>query len=134
MNTLSSKHRAILELVADPSDTRTQQEKCAEVGISPVTLWRLLKKQTAVDYLNKRMYELLPTAKPEAYQCFVRELRKGNVYAARNLLQSTGDINTGGHTTNVSVTQTQAANDEEYFERVELLNRARRIQVTEDTE
>jgi phage terminase small subunit len=131
---LTAKHIAVLELMADPTDTRTREEKATEAGISTVTLWRLLKKPEAIEYMTKRVLELIPTARAEAYQCLIAGIRKRDRASARDMLQALGDIGSGGTTIHNTLTQTNAEHDEEYFKRINLLDRARRITVTEEPE
>ncbi len=113
---LTAKHLHLLELLADPLDMGTNKAKAKRAGLSEVAMYRMLKDKEAIRILNERTYELIPTVKPEAYRCLARELRKGNVQAAKAALQSFGDIGSGGHTTHVNVKQDNRGRDEETLE------------------
>ncbi|MCP4898853.1 MAG: hypothetical protein GY906_17925 [bacterium] len=116
---LTPKHKAALELIANPLDTRSNEAKAKAAGISVTTLWRVLKEPGAVKYVNDRTTELLRTIRPEAYQCLMRGIRSGDRASARDALQACGDIGSGGNSVSVNVGKPES--DEEFTERVDRL-------------
>jgi hypothetical protein len=104
---LTAKHRAALEMVADPMDTRTLEDKARAAGISAVTLWRLRKKPEALEYVAKRLDEIRGAIEPRVWQALYAELDgKDRVQAARVLFQALGVVGSGGVNVTTNVTQT----------------------------
>jgi hypothetical protein len=106
---LSVKQRQLIELLADPTDTRNYEEKYAAVGVTRNGAWVWTKKKEYRDALRERTNELLTTARTAAIATLVREIKDGDTSAARIrasevLLRVTDDI--GAHVsvqTNVTV-------------------------------
>ena len=126
---LTPKHFTALELLANPLDTRSNEQKAKSAGISKVTLWRVLKEPEAIEYVNRRTTELLGTIRPEAYQCLMRGIRKGDRASARDALQACGDIGTGSNVTHVNVTQN---NEKDIDERAAEVLRRRNAVLAQD--
>ena len=113
---LTPKHLHAIDLVADPLDTRTLEEKAADAGFTYKTLYRVLKEPEALRILRERTDYHINYQRPAAYRCLIQNFRGGDRASARDYLQAIGDIGTGGHTTNVSVKQDNTRRDEETFE------------------
>jgi hypothetical protein len=105
----ATKELAIL-LLADPTDTRSFEEKAKECGVTKVTLWRWRQDLDFLAKVNTKTTELVNAGRAEAMQCLVRCFRAGDRAAARDFLQVTNDIGSGT-TVTTNVIQT---NDSEY--------------------
>lgn len=129
---LTAKHKHLIEMLADPLDMDTNKAKAKRAGLSECAMYRMLKDPEAIELLNRRTYELIPTATPEAYRCLVRQLRSNDTGAAKAYLQTRGDIGSGGHTSNITVTQTNS--DESLDDAITRAQLERRETILQDKE
>jgi hypothetical protein len=101
---LSDRGRALLELMADLTDTRTKRQKADAAGLNETYAYELTRRPEFVALLHQRVLELLPASLPEAYRALVETAsipgREG-AQDRRTLAQVLGDINNS-----VSVTTT----------------------------
>ncbi len=102
---LTPKHLHAIDLVADPLDARTLEEKAKDAGFTYKTLYRLMNEPEAQRILRERTDYFLGQYRPSAYRCLVQNFKGGDRASARDYLQAIGDIGTGGQTNIVKVEQ-----------------------------
>ena len=86
----------MIDLIADPLDTGTNEEKARAAGFSPRTLYNVMNDPEALRILQERTDHFLRMYRPAAYRCLVQNFRGGDRASARDYLQAIGDIGTGG--------------------------------------
>ena len=126
---LTAKQRQLIELLADPTDTRTYKDKYAEVGISQPAAYEWTKKPEYRDALRERVNELLTTVRTSAIRQLSFEITNGDtstarIRAAEVLLRVTDDI--GNHvnvTTNVTVQNEIAQKSDDELDKMILEDR-----------
>ena len=131
---LTTKQLQMIEVLADPTDTRVKAEKCKEADISRQTLWNWMQKPEFMEALNRRVSELITTARPLAlhrlaYEAQHADYARDRIAAARSLLMATGDIGGGGTRVQTNVVCNQPPNPFEGMSDEELMKMDR-----EDTE
>ena len=129
---ITPKHLNLIEMLADPLDTRTHAEKAKEAGFSARTLYNVMKDPDAVRILRERTDLHIGFQRPAAYRCLIQNFREGDRASARDYLQSIGDIGTGGHTSNINVTQTNT--DESLDDAIKRTQLERRESIIQDKE
>lgn len=105
--TLTPKQMLLAELVADPLDKRTKEEKCKEAGFGNNRIYDLQKKPEFMEYVTLRTNELLQVLRPMAIQGLAHEMlnargSRDRQSACIGLLKVSGDI--GGQNINISTT------------------------------
>lgn len=126
---LTAQHMLLAELLADPTDTRTNAEKAAEAGFAKGSVYRMLNKPEFLVELNRRTTEMVSKLRARAYQVLATAMERGDVNAARTVLTAAGDIGSG---TNV-VTNVTQSNSDEFPNRVERWTKEREL-ATSDKE
>lgn len=129
---LTSKHLHMIELLADPLHTGTNEQKANEAGFSAKTLYNTLKDPEALRILRERTDYHIGLQRSGAYRCLIQNFRKGDRASARDYLQAIGDIGSGGHTSNITVTQTN--NDESLDDAITRAQLERRETILQDKE
>lgn len=69
------------ELLLNPEDRRTKQEKCEEVGIAFSTLWKWMKDKRYVDYVNSQLEQYTNGELSEIWRALIKQCKRGNVRA-----------------------------------------------------
>ncbi|MHC4621823.1 MAG: hypothetical protein ACYTEQ_29130, partial [Planctomycetota bacterium] len=127
----------LIELLADPFDTRSKEDKSKAAGFAPKTVYGKAKQPHFVKALEARCEERVNELKRSYRAQVIRALaeraeeckpilnRDGEQIdvsladanrAAELFLKVTGDIGSGGHTTHVNVEQHNTGRDEETLE------------------
>ena len=116
---LTANQLLAVELLADPTNTDTQDEVAKRCKVHRNTLrkWR----QENDDFrtaLDKRTTDLVRAGRHEAYRCLMHNIRKNDRASARDFLQATGDIGTGGQTNITNVKQNSEEGLKEFVARI----------------
>lgn len=110
----SPKVQALIELLADPSDLRSLTEKAAEVGITRVWASRIQNDPEVDALVTMNRRAALRGRLNRVYAKLEEKVEQGGrdcVNAARLILQSTGDIQTGLNVI-TNVTQVNVSDDD----------------------
>ena len=97
---LTPKQIQLIKLLVNPDDTRTNDEKYAEVGISQPTAWRWSQKSEYLDAYREYTDKLLIPMRAKAVNQLGLEITGGDTSSARIrasevLLRVTDDIGSG---------------------------------------
>lgn len=71
------------ELLLNPEDRRTKQEKCEEVGIAFSTLWKWMKDKRYVDYVNSQIEQYTNGELAEVWKALINQCKRGNIQAIK---------------------------------------------------
>ena len=103
---LTDRHiRAITERAKPDNNKKTDAAIAKACGMHRTTYWRIMQTTEAREMLQDKINQFTALSRPRVIGALERNALKGDNNAIRTYLQYTGDIGTGGHTTNVSVTQ-----------------------------
>lgn len=123
----SPKALALIELLADPTDSRSLTEKAALVGMSRTWASTLANRpEVDAEVSMRRKMALRQGSVPKAYRALAEKVEQGGrdcVNAARLILQAAGEIQTGVNVT-TNVTQVSVT-DEDRENRVGFLRERR---------
>lgn len=78
-----AKQIKMAELLLNPEDRRTKQEKCKEVGITPKTLWKWMKDKNYVDYVNSQLDQYTNSELAEIWRALINQCKRGNIQAIK---------------------------------------------------
>lgn len=78
-----TKQIKMAELLLNPEDRRTKKEKCAEVGVTPKTLWKWMQDERYVDYVNSQLDRYTNTELPEVWRALIAQCKRGNIQAIK---------------------------------------------------
>jgi hypothetical protein len=78
-----AKQIKMAELLLNPEDRRTKQEKCKEVGITPKTLWKWMKDKRYVEYVNSQLDQYTNSELAEVWKALINQCKRGNVQAIK---------------------------------------------------
>lgn len=78
-----AKQIKMVELLLNPEDRRTKEKKCEEVGIAFTTLWRWMKDERFVDYMNSQLEKYTNGELPEVWKALIAQCKRGNVTAIK---------------------------------------------------
>lgn len=98
-----------------------------------VTFWRLIQKPEAQELLRRVREHYTSLARPRVIAAMEKLAIGGDVTAQRAYLQYTGDIGTGGHVSNINVTQTNNTDEslDDAITRAQLERRNNALQIKE---
>jgi len=82
-----AKQRKIVELLINPEDRRTKEKKCEEVGIAYSTLWRWMKDERFVEYLNSQIDKYINGEMADIWRALLAQCKKGNIQAIKLLFE-----------------------------------------------
>ena len=71
------------ELLLNPEDRRTKQEKCEEVDIAFSTLWKWMKDKRYVDYVNTQLDQYTNGELPGVWRALINQCLRGNTRAMK---------------------------------------------------
>ncbi|MDQ7094200.1 phBC6A51 family helix-turn-helix protein [Desulfosporosinus sp. PR] len=71
------------ELLLNPEDRRTKQEKCNEVGIAFTTLWKWMKDKRYVDYVNSQLDQYTNSELTDIWKSLIMQCKRGNIQAIK---------------------------------------------------
>ena len=71
------------ELLLNPEDRRTKQEKCEEVDIAFSTLWKWMKDKRYVDYVNSQLDQYTNGELPGVWRALISQCLRGNTQAMK---------------------------------------------------
>jgi hypothetical protein len=101
---LTAKHMYLIQLLADPSDTRTQAEKAKDAGFTVTYVPRLYHEKDFLEALHAKTTEMVAAKRPQVYGNLLRDSGKGDTAAGVAYLKGAGDIQ-GGVNVHTNVTQ-----------------------------
>ncbi|GAB6170927.1 hypothetical protein JCM15765_04050 [Paradesulfitobacterium aromaticivorans] len=78
-----AKQIKMAELLLNPEDRRTKQEKCEEVGIAFSTLWKWMKDKRYVDYVNSQIDQYTNGELAEVWKALINQCKRGNIQAIK---------------------------------------------------
>ena len=85
----NAKQMKMAELLVNPDDRRTKQEKCKEVGITAKTLWKWMKDERFVNYYNQQIDKYKNAELAEVWKALIRSCKKENVQAIKLFFEMT---------------------------------------------
>lgn len=88
----SAEQLAIVELLINPEDLRSNAKKCAQVGIAESTLWRWRQDPEFNKYLVDRVHKYTDSAVADGYMAVIRKMKMGDVAAAKLFFELRGEI------------------------------------------
>jgi hypothetical protein len=88
----NSKQIAMVELLINPEDKRTREQKCNEVGITPKTLWEWQKNPEFIKYKNEQIDKYTDSQLDEVWKAHFRAIKIGSVEAIKLYHQLKGNI------------------------------------------
>jgi hypothetical protein len=77
------KQIRIVELLNNPEDNRTKEDKCNEIGVTRKTLYEWLKKPEFVDYMNSQLDKYTNSALPDIWKAHIRAAKRGDIPAIK---------------------------------------------------
>lgn len=77
------KQIKMVELLLNPEDRRTKEKKCEEAGIAFSTLWRWMKDDNFVDYMNNQLDKYTNGELPEVWRALIAQCKRGNIQAIK---------------------------------------------------
>ena len=77
----------LVELLVNPEDRRTKEEKCKEAGVTRKTLYEWLKKPEFVEYMNSQIDKYTDGELPDIWKSFLMQCKRGNVDAIKYLFK-----------------------------------------------
>ena len=84
-----AKQMKMAELLLNPEDRRTKQDKCKEVGITHKTLWKWMQDRRYVDYLNSQLDKYIKGEVAEVWRALIAQCKRGNVPAIKLFFEMT---------------------------------------------
>jgi len=78
-----AKQIKMAELLLNPEDRRTKQDKCKEVGITMKTLWKWMKDKRYVDYVNSQIDQYTNGELAEVWRALINQCKRGNIQAMK---------------------------------------------------
>ena len=78
-----AKQIKMAELLLNPEDRRTKKDKCAEVGITHKTLWKWMKDQRYVAYVNDQLEQYTNGELADVWRALIGQCKRGNVQAMK---------------------------------------------------
>jgi hypothetical protein len=73
----------MVELLINPEDRRTKEDKCKEVGVKKQTLYNWLKKPEFVTYMNSQIDKYTNSELSEVWKALLLQCRRGNIEAIK---------------------------------------------------
>lgn len=86
----NAKQKKLAQLLADPTDDRTNQEKTNEAGVSLRTYYRYISNPTFVEYVNSLVPQETDREIAPIWRSLCAEARKGNVQAIKLFFEAKG--------------------------------------------
>lgn len=77
------KQIKIVELLLNPEDRRTKEAKCKEAGIAFSTLWRWMKDDRFVGYMNSQLDKYTNGEMAEVWKALINQCKRGNIQAIK---------------------------------------------------
>ena len=92
----SRRVRSLINLMADPTNAMTQREMADALGVSPGTIRRWKRIPGFADALYRRLVELTGADLHRVFRALMRQAVKGDVRAAKMLLDLVGRLAPAG--------------------------------------
>lgn len=73
----------LVELLNNPEDLRSKEEKCKEVGVTRKTMYEWLKIPEFVEYMIKELDKYTDGALPDIWRAHLLQAKRGNMDAIR---------------------------------------------------
>lgn len=86
----SAKQKKLAQLLADPTDDRTNQEKAEEAGVSLRTFYRYIKDMRFIEYVNSLVPQETDREIASIWRSLCNQAKKGNVQAIRLFFEAKG--------------------------------------------
>lgn len=124
---LKPKHLLMVDLLADPLDSRTYTEKAAEAGFSERHIYTLLRDEDFLKELHKRTTVLVASMRANVYRHLLRNSKTGDTAASVAFLKGCGDIQGG---TNVITNVNQTNSEGSLSDRIEAIQKKREAELS----
>lgn len=86
----NAKQKKLAQLLADPTDDRTNQEKANGAGVALRTFYRYIANPVFVEYVNSLVPQETDREIASIWRSLCAEARKGNVQAIKLFLEAKG--------------------------------------------
>lgn len=73
----------MVELLLNPEDRRTKEQKCKEVGITFKSLYMWMKDKRFLDYLNGQLDKYTDGELADIWKALIRQAKMGNINAIK---------------------------------------------------
>lgn len=83
----NAKQIKMVELLINPEDRRTKEKKCEEVGIVFSTLWRWMKDERFVNYMNDQIDKYVNGEMADVWRALLAQCKRGNIQAIKLLFE-----------------------------------------------
>lgn len=77
------KQIKIVGLLLNPEDRRTKETKCQEADIAFSTLWRWMKDERFLKYMNSQIDKYTDSELPEVWRALIAQCKRGNIQAIK---------------------------------------------------
>jgi hypothetical protein len=75
--------RKMVELLINPDDRRSKEDKCKEVGIQKQTLYNWLKIPGFIDFMNSQLDKYTNSELSEVWKALLMQCKRGNIEAIK---------------------------------------------------
>lgn len=79
----SPKQICVAQMLVNPEDKRTKEQKAQEAGITYKTLWGWMKDKRFIDYLNSLIDRYTDSELTEVWKSLLRQCKLGNIAAIK---------------------------------------------------
>jgi hypothetical protein len=79
-----SRQIKMVQLLNNPEDRRTKEDKCKEVGVTPKTLCEWMKNPNFIAYRNAQMDKFTDGELAEVWKAHLRQCKRGNMDAIKS--------------------------------------------------
>ena len=114
----NDRQRALIESLADVTDTRSKEDRAVDIGYSLKYVYQLQHDDRFVQAVRDRSRQLLGLNLPRVYAGLVKAAAGGDVRAAELLLKACGEIESGGAKQVVNVNQNSGPDFAESLQRL----------------
>jgi len=89
---IPEKFKIFVDVYLNPDGPGTIVNASKEAGVSRVTIYKWLKREEAIEYMNKRSEEIRRANDPAIHSALIRKARKGDIAAIRLYYEMFGDL------------------------------------------
>ncbi|WP_373325638.1 phBC6A51 family helix-turn-helix protein [Sporomusa paucivorans] len=86
----NAKQICIAQLLVNPDDKRTKEQKAQAAGITYKTLWEWMKDENFVIYLNSQIDKYTNAEVAEVWKALVRKAKMGDISAIKLFFEMKG--------------------------------------------
>lgn len=113
----NAKQKKLAQLLADPTDDRTNQEKAEEAGVSLRTFYRYIKDMRFIEYVNSLVPQETDREIAEVWRSLCKEAKKGNIPAIKLFFEAKGIYTPKTEVKTLLFNQFNQLTDEELLEK-----------------